>query len=339
MDDLDALFDQSEPETQDKGGQASGGLEKPAETPSQGEDKAGKAGEQSEESTEDDGTADPEGEAKLAGKEEKKGVLPKELEPFKDLIESRKLDLSKPEGIAKLAQSYKELEQHASKTATLSKNSQDKAARVAAIATGSIEDLNKWRKSQGLAEFKTDTRSHEDREKETTELFDHVDKALKGDADSTKWLNSHFNKQFRDLDVQKALAQQNPGKSADQAFAERKRIGQTNFAAAVSSNKEAKAYFDELTDHLSPGGVFDSMGIDVLDAASTPERLAAFVELGQAVHVMKNLESIVNTKVEAELERRRTAKNAGADGGKGGAKPKAATKGSATEADLTHLFS
>jgi len=337
MDDLDALFDQPEAETQDKGGQASGGLEKPAETPSQGDGSAEEKGdEESQASTEGDGTANPDKQASEAGKEKQKGVLPKELEPYRYLIESRKLDLSKPEGVAKLAQSYKELEQHASKTTTLSKNSQDKAARVAAIATGSIEDLNKWRKSQGLPEFKTDTRSHEDREKETTELFDHMDKALKGEADSLKWLNSHFNKQFRDLDVQKALAQQNPGKSADQAFAERKRIGQTNFASAVSSNKEAKAYFDELTDHLSPGGVFDSMGIDVLDAASTPERLAAFVELGQAMHIMKNLDKIVEGKVNAELERRRTAQNAG--GGKGGAKPKAQNNGSATDADLTHFF-
>ena len=88
------------------------------------------------ETTQGDGTANPEAPASVAGKEEPKGVLPKELEPHKDLIDSRKLDLTKPEGVAKLAQSYKEVESFAQKSQTLSKNSQDKAARIDALVSG-----------------------------------------------------------------------------------------------------------------------------------------------------------------------------------------------------------
>jgi len=338
MDDLDLLFDAPADTTQDKGGKASEGLNKSDDAPPQGEDGEGEEeGEKAKESTQGDGTADEEA-AKAAAEEKAKGVLPKELEPHKDLIDSRKLDLTKPEGVAKLAQSYKEAEQFASRAQTQSKNSQDKASRVMSIASGSIEDLNKWRKSQGLSEFKTETRSYEDREKELTELYDNVEKSLQGDKTALAWLNKHFSKAERDLAIAKARAQDNPGKSPDQAFADRKRVGQANWGSAVGANKEAKVFFDELTDHLSPGGVFDSLGIDVLDAASTPERLSAFIELGQAVHIAKNIDKIVGERVKAELDRQRTARNAGPTGAKGGKAATTKDKESEKVADLTHLF-
>lgn len=320
-------------------GQAQGGNADGTPSPDPGAGPA-KDGAESKESTGGDGTADPAAQASAAGKEAAKGVIPKELEPFKDLIESRKWDLTKPADVAQLAKAYREIEQHASRTQTQTKHSQDKASRIASIAGGSVEDLNKWRKSQGLPEIKSETRSFEDQEKEVQELFDHVDKALTGDKEALKWLNGHFNKRFQDLAVDKRLAQQNAGKSADQAFAERKSVAQANFANAVRANPEAKAFFDELSDHLGPGGVFDSLGVDVLDAASTPERLAAFVELGQALNFYRNREKLIGEKVTAELERRRAAGNAGGAGsGAGGGKQKQASQDSEKVADFTHLFS
>lgn len=329
----------SEPETGDQNGQAQGGNADGNPLPASGEKPAGAPAE-SKESTTGDGTAKPAGQASPAGKEEPKGVIPKELEPFKDLIESRKWDLSKPADVAQLAKAYKEVEQHASRTQTQTKHSQDKASRISSIAGGSVEDLNKWRKSQGLSEIKTETRSHEDQEKEVQELFDHIDKALDKNPESLKWLNNHFSKRFQDLAVDKRLSQQSAGKSADQVFQERKSTASANFANVVRTNPEAKTFFDELTDHLSPGGVLDSLGIDVLDAASTPERLAAFVEIGRALNVSRNLEKVVGDKVNAELERRRTAGNAGGAGsGAGGGKQKQAAQDSEKVADFTNLFS
>jgi hypothetical protein len=327
----------SDPTPADTTGQAQG--DKPAGTPAPegGAKPAGEA-EASQDSTPGDGTANAGKPASDPAKEEAKGVLPKELEPYKDLIESRKLDLTKPEGVAKLAQSYKEVEQFAQKSQTLSKNSQDKAARVASIASGSVEDLNKWRKSQGLPEIAVDTRPHEDKAKEVDDLYNAVDKALQGDAESLKWLNNHFAKRREDLLASKIRSEALPQKNADQAFKERKAVSQTNFASVVRANPQAKVYFDELTDHLSPGGVLDSLGVDVLDAASTPERLAAFVELGQALNTFRNLDKVVEGRVTAELERRRTAGNVGGAGkGAGGAKPK--DQGSDKVADFTTLFS
>lgn len=306
-----------------------------APDPSAAAKPAGEAG-AVKESTPGDGTAKPDAQASAAGKEEPKGVLPKELEPFKDLIESRKLDLTKPEGVAKLAQSYKEVEQHASRSQTLAKNSQDKAARVAAIASGSAEDINKWRKAQGLPELAVDTRAHADREKEVDDLYSNVDKALQGDAESLKWLNNHFAKQRESLLTSKIRSETLQSKSPDKVFEERKSAARTVFAGAIQANPQAKVFFDELTDHLSPGGVFDSMGIDVLDASATSERLAAFIEIGQALNTHRNLDKVVEARVTAELERRRLAGNAGGAGsGTGGGKQ----QGSARESEKVADFS
>lgn len=336
MDDMDLAFGIGDSDS----GQSGQGQEKPlgdSGTPDSGAgDGSASASLVAKESTPGDGTAKPGAQASATGKEEPKGVLPKELEPHKDLFDSKKFDLTKPEGVAKLAQAYKEIESHAGKTSTQSKNSQDKAARVMSIASGSVEDLNKWRKSQGLSELPIDTRSHEDRVKEVDDLYSNVDKALNGDPESLKWLNNHFAKQRESLLESKLTAKNSQNKTADQAFNERKSVARANFASMVQANPEAKGFFDELTDHLSPGGVFDSMGFDVLDAASTPERLAAFVEMGQALNVFRNLEKVVEGRVTAELERRRAAGNAGG-GAKEGAKG-AIPKESLSEFDTTTVF-
>lgn len=285
--------------------------------------------------TQGDGTADPEAQASATGKEEVKGVFPKELEPHKDLSDSRKWDLTKPEGVAQLAQSYKEVESFAQKTQTLSKNSQDKAARAEALATGSAEDLNKFRQSRGLPPLAVDTRSHADREKEYDELYSNVDKAIQGDATAIEALNKHFAKQKENLLISKIQNEHVKPKTAEDAFKERKAAASVNFTAAFKANPEAKAYVDELSEHFDAGGAFDALGIDVLDAFGTPERAAAFVEMGQALNVFRNLEKVVEGRVTAELERRRTAGNAGGPGK--GAKG-AALKESEAKFDPTSIF-
>ncbi len=327
----------SEPSSEGDSGQAQGGNADGTPLPDAGS-QDGQAGAESKEPPQGDGTADPAGQAKPAGEEASKGVYPKELEPFKALIESRKWDLTKPADVAQLAKAYTEVEKHASQSQTHTKNSQDKASRIASIAGGSVEDLNKWRKSQGLPEIKSESRTYEEREKEVQDLYDSVDKALSGDKDALKQLQGYFDKRFQDLRVDKAVAEKYPGKSADQVFSERKSIGQANFAAVVKADPQAKVYFDELTEHFSPGGVLDSLGVDVLDAASTPERLAAFVEMGRALNFYRNRDKVVQEKVTAELERRRTAGNAGGAGQKPGGGKQKATAGAEQAADFTHLF-
>jgi len=330
--DLDLALDTS---SDDQSGQAK--EPQGTETPDSGSgDKPQAETVKPQDTTPGDGTAKPDAQASATGKEEPKGVFPKELEPHKDLSESRKWDLTKPEGVAKLAQSYKEVESFAQKSQTLSKNSQDKAARVASIASGSGEDLNKWRTSQGLPPLAVDTRSHADREKEVDSLYSNIDKALQGDAEAVKSLEAHFAKARKDLLVSQLRDEAVKPKTAEQAFAERKSAASTNFANAFKANPEAKAYVDELSEHFEAGGAFDALGIDVLDAFGTSERASAFVEMGQALNVFRNLETVVEGRVKAELERRRTAGNAG-DLGKEGAKG-AITKDSKNEFDATSIF-
>lgn len=305
-------------------GQAQGGSQ---ETPADGE--AAKPAIDTatpKETTPGDGTAKPEAPASAAGKEEPKGVLPKELEPHKDLIDSRKLDLTKPEGVAKLAQSYKEVESFAQKSQTLSKNSQDKAARIDALVSGSAEDLNKYRQSKGLPPLAVDTRSHEDRVKAVDTLYENIDKAIQGDAEAIKALNTHFAKERENLLIAKIQNDTVKPKKTEDAFNERKTAASLVFSDAFKKNPEARTYVDELSEHFDAGGAFDALGVDVLDAFATPERAAAFIEMGQALNVFRNLDKVVEGRVTAELERRRTAVNAGGPGSRGG-------KGAAKESD------
>ena len=331
--DLDLALNSS---TDEPTGQAQG--DSADETPAAAADaKPAIEAKQSNDTTQGDGTAKPEAQASAPGKEEVKGVLPKELEPHKDLIDSRKLDLTKPEGVAKLAQSYKEVESFAQKSQTLSKNSQDKAARVDALVSGSAEDLNKYRQSKGLPPLAVDTRSHEDRVKAVDTLYENVDKALQGDAQALKALENHFAKERENLLIAKIQNENIKPKTAEQAFAERKNAASLVFSDAFKKDPEAKAYVDELSEHFDAGGAFDALGVDVLDAFATPERAAAFIEMGKALNTFRNLEAVVEKRVTAELERRRTAVNAGGPGNKGG-KNSAPKESDEKQFDPTSVF-
>ena len=163
-----------------------------------------------------------------------------------------------------------------------------------------------------------------------------IDKAMQGDADSVKWLNNHFAKQRENLLVSKVRGENAKPVSAEEAFKQRKTAASTVFSSVFKANPEAKAFVDELSDHFNPGGVFDALGIDILDAFADEARGNEFVKLGQAVNTFNNLEKIVEARVTAELERRRTAGNAGG-AGKQGAKG-AVPADSAKEFDATSIF-
>jgi hypothetical protein len=337
MDDMDLDLALSSP-ADESTGQAKEAPSGDSETPTSGEAaKPAIEPAKPNDTTQGDGTAKPDAPASAAGKEESKGVLPKELEPHKDLSESRKWDLTKPEGVAKLAQSYKEVESFAQKTQTLSKNSQDKAARAESLVSGSAEDLNKYRQSKGFPPLAVDTRSYQEREKEVDDLYSNVDKALQGDAEALKALNAHFAKQKENLLIAKIQNENIKPKTAEQAFKERKTAASLVFSNAFKANPEAKTYVDELTDYFNEGGAFDALGIDVVDALETDARAAAFLEMGQALNVFRNLDKVVEGRVEAELERRRTADNAGGQGNKGG-KGSAPKEADEKQFDPTSVF-
>jgi hypothetical protein len=305
--------------TDDTSGQANETPSGGSETPAAGEGaKPAIEPAKPNDTTQGDGTANPEAPASVAGKEEAKGVLPKELEPHKDLSESRKWDLTKPDGVAKLAQSYKEVESFAQKTKTLSKNSQDKAARVEALVSGSAEDLNKYRQSRGLPPLAVDTRTHQERDKAHADFVAMVNKALAGDTEAYNALDAHLAKEKENLIIAKIQSEHVKPKTEEQAFTERKAVAVANYQDLLRANPEVKTYVDELTDYLDAGGALDALGIDTVAAFQTQETTAAFVEIGQALNVFRNLDKVVEGRVTAELERRRTAVNAGGPGNKGG---------------------
>ena len=321
MDDFELAF---APDSTDIGdnGQAQGTPEAPGKV-----DGSANATDITKETKPDSTTASPDAKA-TAKDEELKGALSKELEPYKSILDSRKWDPSKPDFAPTVLKSYQEAEAYAKRNETTTKLTQQKNDDLGARLRGDVDAINKYRESQGLSPIAT-SRPLAERRKEYDDITSHLNNILNGkdeSGESFKALDSHFSKQKEEMLLEGLRQKANPDKMANDTFTQRKSLAQSNFANVVSQNKEATAFFDELSDHLSPGGLFDSMGIDVLDAAGTPERLNGFIELGQALHVFRNLDKLKESWVTSELERRRGAGNASPNG--------KASKGKAAQNDM-----
>jgi hypothetical protein len=326
MDDFDLAFGNDEP-SQDNSGEAGNGNQG-----DQGGGASPPAVEASKEAKQEDGTtAEAEGAA-TPPTEEEKGAYPKELEPYKDLLESRKWDPKNPEFTPTVLKSYKEAEAYAKRRETENKLIQSKVEQREAMLRGDVDSINRYRKAQGLAPIKADVRTPEQKAQEVNTLIESVNKALRGDETALEQLNDMLTKQRDDVEFERRMSGQTGIVTPEAAFEKRKTDASRNFGAFAQANPEAAKHIDELTDLFSPGGVFDAMGIDYLDIAATPERLASLAEIGQHIHVSKNIDKIVEARVKSELERRRMAGNsAGA-----GQQPKGgASKQNANEHELS----
>lgn len=308
------------------------GQEPPQETdgspPIDGGELDGNAGDEtSPEQNPDAGTTADEGEADPEASEGEqakpaKGALAKELEPFKAVLEAKGFDVSTPAGVAQVLKSYQEAESYAKRNETHLKTEATRAEKFAALARSDIKEINRFRKAQGLPEFKDAVRPLEDRVKEHDFLVTTINKIVNGeDADNAlKALQEHFEGHRFDLEFEKRSKASNPDKTPQQAFTERKSRATQNMDLMQAKDPESIHYADEIRDMFDPskGGIFHALGFDILDAAQTPEILAGFVEIGKAIHTHRNIEKIVQERVTDELERRRKAGNTGGNGRPGG---------------------
>jgi hypothetical protein len=171
-----------------------------------------------------------------------------------------------------------------------------------------LDSINQYRKSQGLQPIRAE-RPAEDRYKEHESLIESVNAVLQNpnDAEAMGKLNSMLTKSREDLLIERARAGDNKGPDPKTIFENRRSTSSRNWGDTVARNPEAATHVDALSSFFEPGHLFDSVNIDVLDVTQTPEQLAELVEIGQAMHVFRNLEKIVGDRVNAEIERRRTA--------------------------------
>lgn len=327
MDDFEAAF--SQVPSEDTNGQAGDGNQES----DAGTEVTPELQSQQEAQAQTDTTATTEAEAK-ATEAGKQGVFPKELEPYKGILESRKWDPSKPDFAQNVLKSYQEAESYAKRRETENNLLKSKADQFAAVIRKDLDSINQFRKQQGLPPFQS-VRPVEERHKEVTSLIESVNRVLTNpeDAEAMRALDGILSKQRNDLEYELRKAQDTPPPSADAAFETRKSQSNSIFAAEVARNPEVAAHVDELSPYFQPGGLFDSFGLDVLHVAQSPAHLKAFAEIGQALHISRNLEKIVSDRVNAELDRRRTAGNSVGAGNqpKGNAKTSQASELSPVE--------
>lgn len=268
----------------------------------------------------EDKTATPEAQAKAP--EVVADVLPKELEPFKGLLESRKWDTKKPDFPQTVLKSYQEAEAYAKRREAENNLMRSSRDTVAAKMRGDVDSINQYRKQQGLPPIRAE-RPVDERFKETESLIENINRVLTNpnDPEAVRALDSMLTKSRENLIIERAQAANQQQTSPDAAFESRKSKAGTVFQGEVSRNPELATHIDALSTFFGPGSLFDSLGIDELTVAETPAHLAKFAELGQAMHVYKNLEKIVEDRVNSELERRRGAKVSAGNGQqpKGGA--------------------
>lgn len=300
MDDFDLAFAPDPVQSQDSG--------QAAKTPDPGGDggEGGTAPESQKADQSQDTTAQDGAQAKAP--EEGKGVEDKELEPFKGLLESRKWNPKDPTFAPTVLKSYQEAEAYAKRRESENKLVQSARDAHAARLRGDVDSINQYRQSQGLPPIRVE-RPAEERFKEHEELVSSVNALLSNPNDQAalQKLDSMLTKTRENLLVERAKAAENKGPDAKQVFENRRASSSRNFGDIVSRNQEAGQHVDALSSYFEPGNLFDSLNIDIIDATQTPEQMAQLVELGQAVHVFKNLEKIVENRVNAEIERRRTA--------------------------------
>lgn len=314
MDDFDLAFSADAGDGQS--GQAEGTPDpqpegKPTDTPSEATPK-------------EDQAAPIEAQAKAP--EAVADVLPKEYEPYKGILESRKWNPKSPDFAPTVLKSYQEAEAYAKRREAENNLMRSSRDTVAAKMRGDVESINQYRKQQGLQPIRAE-RPVEDRFKETETLIESINRALTNpnDADAIRNLDSMLTKSREALIIERAQAASQQAVSPDAAFESRKSKATTVFGGEVARNPELATHIDALSSFFGPGSLFDSLGIDELTVAETPAHLSKFAELGQAMHVYKNLEKIVDDRVKSELERRRGATVSAGHGQqpKGGA-PKAA---------------
>lgn len=296
MDDFDLAFSADPSESQ--AGQASG---TPATTPDGAPPET-----PSQAVPQDDKAASPEAPAKAP--EPVAEVLSKELEPFKSVLESRKWDPKSPDFAPTVLKSYQEAEAYAKRREAENNLLRSSRDTVAAKMRGDVDAINQYRKQQGLPPIRAE-KPVEDRFKEYETLVDSINAVLTNpqDAQAVRALDSMLTKSRENLVIERAQSANQQAVNPDAAFEARKAKATTVFGGEVSRNPEISTHIDALSSFFGPGSLFDSLGIDELTVAETPAHLAKFAELGQAMHVYKNLEKIVDERVKSELERRRGA--------------------------------
>lgn len=268
-----------------------------------------------------DTTQEPDGTAKPAAPA---SVLPKEVEPFKDFLQTKGLDPKAADFAPRVLQMAKEAESLIGQKATEARMIAARAESMERdFALGGIDAVNRWRESNGLPKIEAETRSYDDRIREQSELISHINNALQGNEDSLKWLNQTLLGKLEDLKLDARIAQRQGNAPVAAQYQKFQQDAQSNFNKFTTENKDKLPHLEALAPLFQKGGLLHSHGIDAVQMASTPERLASWAKIGEAVSLLEvdpktgksGLDTLVEQRVQQAMDMKRKAANAGRPNG------------------------
>lgn len=262
-------------------------------------------------------------------------VLPEALKPFETHLKAMKWDASDPIGLAAQAlKSHQEIRRLQDQTAVKARSIDQKAKEVNALLTADAEKINEARRKMGAPEIMVAPEP-----KAQLAEIDNLYNMLVKASQSGDWndVEAHFDAKRRDLSIKDGIRQQLGPQGNVDLRKEWENSAKSNYQSMVIQNPDAQKFVEELSEHFDPGGLFDSLNVDVYQAAASPERLQALINLGQAVHVYKNLDKIVEEKTQLLVGKRN---NAAATGSTGKQRNNMVTSGKQSVEDefLAHLY-
>lgn len=215
-----------------------------------------------------------------------KGSLPEYLKPFEPTLKAKGWDLSKPEGVAKVLQSFQEAE------STLGRRQSDvnllmtRQQEIEKDFQTGPDGVNRRLELMGLS--KLDIPTPESRHKELKEIWSAISVAVHPNATEEQRAKAFENldrlvyDQMDNLRIRLA-AGQGQAQSAKAKLGEYRTNSANLFNQRVGANPEISKAYDALLPAFQPGGVFHSFGLDEFAMTSSPERAQAIEQLGQAV--------------------------------------------------------
>lgn len=265
----------SGPSPQAEGGAKPGAQEQSTAKPVvPGPDQAGAPGTEN--------PTDPAAQAAEAGK----GSLPETLKPFEAILKSKSWDVGKPEGVAKVLQSYQEAESNLGRRTSEANLLHTRQQEIEKDFKAGGDGVNRRMELMGLS--KLDIPTPQARFKEYKDIYSNVSVLANPNATpeqrdaAVESLNQLLYEPMDNLRIRIA-AGQGQGQSGESKLKEYRTASASLFNQRVASDPKLHDAYNAILPAFQPGGVFHSFGLDEFSMTSSPERAQAIEQLGQAL--------------------------------------------------------
>ncbi len=218
--------------------------------------------------------------------EDGKGSVPESLKPFEATLKSKQWDVSKPEGVAKVLQSYQEAETTLGRRTTEANLLLSRQQDIEKDFQSGPEGVNRRLEAMGLS--KLDVPTPETRLGEYKAIYQNLSIALSEGA-TPEQRNAAIEKLnglvYEPMDNLRIRIAAGAGKGEDakvqlQSF----RNNAANlFNQRVAADPTLHAAYDAILPAFQAGGVFHSFGLNEFSMTSSPERAQAIESIGRAV--------------------------------------------------------